>query len=149
MTRVDFAHGAPDRLKTACQVVYRHYLAGHYVVVYTAEAKRLARFDQLLWAFEPTAFIPHVGQGDELADTTPVVLVTDTPAQYLKTAHGGQRWLLNLDMACPPGANKFARILEIVSHHEADRTAARQRWMAYRDAGFDLRAHQLDTVHAD
>lgn len=149
MTRVDFAHGAADRLKTACQVVYRHYLAGHAVVVYTADTQRLARFDQLLWAFEPTAFVPHVREDDALASQTPVVLVTSAPARFLQAADTTQRWLLNLDAACPPDAQQFARILEIVSQREADRHEARARWLAYRDAGFELRAHQLNATHTD
>jgi len=148
MTRVDFAHGAPDRLKTACQVVHRHYLAGNQVVAYASDPGQLKRFDHLLWAFEPTAFIPHVMDSDESAPATPVVLTSGSPSQFLDAGQGTQRWLLNLDTACPPDASAFARILEIVSRHDDDKACARKRWMAYREAGFDLRAHQLDTIHA-
>lgn len=143
MTRVDFAHGASNRFHTACQVIQRHYLAGNQVVVYASDTRRLTHLDRLLWAFEPTAFIPHVMQDDELAPTTPVVLTSISPTHHRTTSQGTQRWLLNLDMACPPDAAQFARILEIVSHHDDDKTAARQRWASYRKAGFELRAHQL------
>lgn len=148
MTRVDFAHGAPDRLKTACQVVHRHYLAGHTVVVYASDPGLLTRFDRLLWAFEPTAFVPHAMDTDDQAATSPVVLTSSTPAQFQVSAHQTPRWLLNLDPACPPDAQAFDRVLEIVSHHDDDKACARKRWMAYREAGFELRAHQLDTIHA-
>jgi DNA polymerase IIIc chi subunit len=50
MTRIDFAFGAPDRLRMACQVVRKRYLAGQRLVVYCREGSRLAQFDRMLWA---------------------------------------------------------------------------------------------------
>ncbi|MGZ0843332.1 DNA polymerase III subunit chi, partial [Klebsiella pneumoniae subsp. pneumoniae] len=50
MTRIDFAFGAPDRLRMACQVVRKRYLAGQRLVVYCTEGSRLAAFDRMLWA---------------------------------------------------------------------------------------------------
>ena len=60
MTRIDFAFGAPDRLRMACQVVRKRVLAGQRLVVYCKDGSRLAAFDRMLWAFDDTAFVPHV-----------------------------------------------------------------------------------------
>ncbi len=149
MTRIDFAHGASHRLATACQVVYRHYLAGRKLVVYTGDTARLDRFDQLLWGFEPTAFVPHVHDHHALAAQSPIVLTSSNPGA-LATADQDAPipWLLNLDVHCPPEVDLFKRVLEIVSDHEQDRQAARARWIAYREAGYELHAHQL-ARHAD
>ena len=40
MSRVDFAFGAPDRLRMACEVVRKHYEAGRQVVVYLSDARQ-------------------------------------------------------------------------------------------------------------
>lgn len=140
MTRVDFAFGAPDRLRMACQVVRKHYKAGRHVVVYLSDARQLARFDRLLWGFESTAFVPHVSVDDPLATSTPILLTSAAPVPASE-----QSWLLNLDTQCPPGFEQFSRVLEIVSDREADRTQARERWRQYQTQGCKLHAHKLST----
>ncbi len=140
MSRVDFAYGAAHRLRAACRTTARHVQAGHRLLVYCTDPRRLRRFDGLLWDFDPASFIPHAYAHDPLADQADVILVADAQALAAAPATG---WLLNLDLACPPDAGQFARILEIVSGHEADREAARGRWAQYRDAGHDVRGHQL------
>jgi DNA polymerase-3 subunit chi len=127
MTRIDFAFGAPDRLRMACQVVRKRYLAGQRLVVYCKEGSRLAAFDRMLWAFDDTSFVPHVLANDPLAAETPVVLTSGDPWQAAQAAVADgqpQPWLLNLDDACPPGFDAFERLLEIVSDDPDDKQAA-------------------------
>lgn len=139
-TRVDFAFGAADRLLKACEVTRKQVGAGRRIVVYTRNASRLAKFDRLLWQFDSTAFVPHVMSSDPLADRTPVLLEGSEPDPTLANAGA---WLLNLDTECPPGARFYSRILEIVSGHPDDKAAARLRWRAYQDDGFELRAFDI------
>ena len=72
MTRIDFAFGASDRLRAACQATRKRYQAGQRLVVYCADGARLAAFDRMLWAFDDTSFVPHVLASDPLAADTPV-----------------------------------------------------------------------------
>lgn len=143
MSRIDFAFGVEHRLRTACDVVRKHYLAGRRVIVYTQDLPRLTYFDQLLWGFDNVAFVPHVGSDDPLAADTAVILTDGDPVQARDRAGAADAWLLNLDLHCPPGADAFSRILEIVSDHEQDKAAARLRWRQYSDAGHDLHAHNV------
>src|SRR5690606_31058137 len=105
--RVDFAFGASDRLLKACEVARKQVAAGRRLVVYTASAPRMTKFDGLLWQFEATAFVPHVMSSDPLAEITPVLLETGAPPISLAAAGA---WILNLDTECPPGAENFERI---------------------------------------
>lgn len=141
-TRVDFAFGAADRLLKACDVARKQVAAGRRLVVYTRNPARLAKFDRLLWQFEATAFVPHVMAGDPLAARSPVVL--DDQAGEPGPGQAGA-WLLNLDTECPPAGERYERILEIVSGHPDDKAAARQRWRAYQDTGFELRAFDISS----
>lgn len=145
MARVDFAFSAPDRLRTACVVTRKRYLAGETVLAYSADAQRLAAFDRLLWAFDPASFVPHVGMDDPLAADTPVVLLATAPGTWLDRLPEGAAlpWLLNLDDACPPDAARFERVMEIVSASDDDRQKARLRWREYVSAGHDVHAHDL------
>ncbi len=132
MTRIDFAFGAADRLRAACQAARKRYQAGQRLVVYCADGARLAAFDRMLWAFDDISFVPHVLATDPLAADTPVILTAAAPQA---AAAGDEPWLLNLDDDCPPGYDGFARVLEIVSDEPADRQAARQRWRVNQAAG--------------
>lgn len=143
MTRIDFAFGVQHRLRAACEVVHKHYLAGRRMIVYSSDLQRLAYFDRLLWGYDAAAFVPHVSTGDPLAPDTPVVLTSTDPLQAREQAGADDAWLLNLDLACPDAAGSFSRILEIVSNHDEDKAAARERWRAYQAAGHDVRGHDV------
>lgn len=139
--RVDFAFGAPNRLRTTCDVVRKHYLAGRKLIIYQSNPQELQRLDRMLWGFEPTAFVPHVMIDDELAPQTPILLCQHS--NDLPTRPHADLWLINLDTLGPPLPNAFFRILEIVSDQDADKNAARQRWRQYQQQGLDVRAHKL------
>jgi len=142
--QVDFAFGARDRLRTACQIARKRYMEGSRLVVYCSDSARLTAFDRLLWSFDDTSFIPHVLADDPLVADTPVVLTAGSP-QAAREAMGPQAepWLLNLDDACPPDCEAFARIMEVVSDDPLERQLARQRWRAYQAQGRRLQAHDL------
>lgn len=144
MSRIDFAFGATHRLRTACEVVRKHYLSGRKLLVYTQDSETLARFDRLLWSFDPTAFIPHVMADDPMAAHTPVRLTASPP----DAGSGEPPWLINLDQSCPPAIDRFERVLEIVSGREEDKLAARERWRQYKAAGHALHAHDLSGASA-
>jgi DNA polymerase-3 subunit chi len=145
MARVDFAFGAADRMRTACVVTRKRYMAGATVLAYSTDAQRLAAFDRLLWAFDPTSFVPHLSVDDPWAVDTPVVLSARTPGAWLDRLPESvaRPWLLNLDDHCPPDVNRFERVMEIVANGAEDRQLARLRWREYAGAGHDVHAHDL------
>ena len=139
MTEIDFAFGAPDRLKMACKVARKRHEAGQQLVVYCRDTVRLTAFDRMLWALDDISFIPHVWAGDPLAAQTPIVLT----ASDAETPH--HQWLLNLDDSWPPIYTRFERLIEIVSHDAPDREAARSRWRFYQECGHQIVRHDLAT----
>ena len=141
--RIDFAFGAPDRVLTACQTAAKRYLAGQRLVVYCSDKARLTAFDRMLWTFQDDAFVPHVMMDDPLSSDTAVVMTAGALPPPTPNAEDQLPWLLNLDDACPPGYEQYARIMEIVSDEPADKLAARQRWRTYQGAGHNLHAHDL------
>ncbi len=145
MARIDFAFGAPDRLRTACVIARKRHVAGDRVIVYCSDTQRLATFDRLLWAFDPASFVPHVGADDALVAATPVILASTSPGAVRERLgeHGPDAWLLNLDDDCAPDASQFARVMEVVSHDDGDRAQARLRWRTYAAQGHDLHGHDL------
>ena len=54
--------------------------------------------------------------------------------------------LLNLRTERPQSFSRFQRLVEIVTHDEADRATARERFKFYRDRGYEIRTHDLSTA---
>ncbi len=142
MARVEFHHDAPDKLRHACELVARWHAAGRHVWIHCASDAVAARIDQMLWVFEPLAFIPHVRDGHPLAGVSPVRIGRD-PAWAPDDA-----LLLNLSDLVPDGFERRDHIVEIVGQDPADREAARARFMRYRQSGFEMHTQHATAGHA-
>jgi len=142
MTSIDFHFNTPDRLEYACRLIRKIVNAGQAnaaapLVVFCQDEDRLQQFDDLLWQFSPTDFIPHVRATDPLAKDTSVLLTADDarlPVHHL---------LLNLDDAPPPFFSRYVRLLEVVSLLDDDKLKARERFTFYRDRGYAMTRHDL------
>ncbi len=137
MTRIDFYHGAADKVAAACRLLNELYLGGRRVMVYAPDDALLARLDTLLWSQPALGFVPHCRLGSPLATETPIVIGT----QLEQTPH--YEVLINLDGELPPSFSRFEQLIEIVGNDNADRTPARARFKFYRDRGYALQAHDF------
>ena len=137
MTSIDFYFNAGDRLQVACRLAGKALAQGKRMLIYAPQADLAQRVDRMLWTWPATAFVPHCLAADPLAAETPVVIALDAGAE------AGRDVLLNLCAECPPFFERYERLLEIVSQHEADRLAGRARFKFYRDRGYPIRNHDL------
>ncbi|HTM69677.1 MAG TPA: DNA polymerase III subunit chi, partial [Luteimonas sp.] len=97
-----------------------------------AQAEEL---DDLLWAFDDDAYVPHQIAGDEEDELAPVLIATpdvDVPLRPL---------VLNLRDAAVEGA--FERVLEVVPADESARGPLRERWKAYKARGLEVKSHDM------
>ncbi|MCX7960855.1 MAG: DNA polymerase III subunit chi [Burkholderiales bacterium] len=137
MTTVDFYINVADRERTACRLAGKAAAQGRRMHVLVPDPAAAERLDRLLWAWPATAFVPHCMDGDPLAPETPVLIGLQPQA----APEGAV--LLNLCPACPPGFERYARILEVVTTDEEDRRLARARYARYREQGCAIRTHDL------
>jgi DNA polymerase III subunit chi len=141
MTEVSFHFNVPDALGYTCRLLRKATRQGARVTV-TGEADALAGLDRALWSFDPIEFIPHVllRRGETAAErlrATPVCLAEDLSGALHHDV------LVNLGAATPPGFETFARVIEVVSTEENDRTAARARWKHYATRGYAIERHEV------
>ena len=74
---------ARARLKFACRIAEKAYLAGQRVFVWLEDAAELRSFDELLWTFADRSFVPHEIYGDARQwQDTPVLLGWETQPEY-------------------------------------------------------------------
>jgi DNA polymerase-3 subunit chi len=129
--QVEFHTGVADTVGFACRLLRKAHQSGARVIV-TAPEDTLATLDDALWTFEAQGFVPHVrlpGADPALAARTPIWLAAALPA--------GERppVLVNLGAAPAPGADDFARVIEVVGAGDEERRAGRQRWRHYEGWG--------------
>lgn len=134
---IRFYHNAPDRLRVACVLTAKAGARGHKVSVFAPDNGTARHFDQMLWGFQPLAFVPHVAAGSPLAAETPVVIGNTLDV----LPH--DEVLVNLGDELPASFDRFQLVLEIVGPSEPERQAARRRYRSYKDRGYTLSAHDL------
>jgi len=141
--RVDFyvsdEAGADVRLRLACRVAEKAYLAKQKVVV-LLEPDDLRRFDDLLWVFGDGSFVPHDVLNAAGTDCDAPVALTTGP---LPPGHADV--LINLGGPVPPGFEKFARVAEFLDARPEVRAAGRERFKAYRARSIDPQTHNVGT----
>ncbi|NML25534.1 DNA polymerase III subunit chi [Zoogloea dura] len=136
-TEIRFYHNAPDRLRVACVLTAKACAGGKRISVFAPDGGTARHFDQMLWAFQPLAFVPHVPAGSPLAAETPVVIGTTLDV----LPHDDV--LINLGDELPAGFDRFELVLEIVGPSDPERAAARGRYRDYKARGYTLAAHDL------
>jgi DNA polymerase III subunit chi len=141
VSKVEFHTQASNRLLYACRLL-RKAAASEAQVQVTADDETLQQFDQLLWAFSGTDFVPHCFEDApaQVLERSPIVLTLHPHAQ------AAQAVLLNLGADIPAGFEGFGRIIEIVSEDPNDKQQARSRWKRYAGAGCDLSSHDLQAT---
>lgn len=138
MTDVRFYHNAPDRLRVACVLTAKASGGGRRVSVFAPDGNIARHFDQMLWSFQPLAFVPHVAAGSPLAAETPVVIGTRLEAMPDDDV------LINLGDDLPDGFERFSLVIEVVGPSDPERQAARGRFRRYKEQGHALSAHDLN-----
>jgi DNA polymerase-3 subunit chi len=138
--RVDFyvsaEAGESARLRLACRVAEKAYLARQSVVAWFDDAEALRRFDELLWTFGDGTFVPHDTVAGAACDA-PVALTTGPlPARDSEV-------LLNLGSAVPGCFEKFARVAEFLDARPEVRAAGRDRFKAYRARSIEPQTHNV------
>ena len=141
MARADFyLIGKPrfreQPLLLVCELARKACDAGLPMLVLCASAAQAEQLDDLLWSFDPDAYVPHQIVGaDEDEEEVPVLLAAPEHDAGLRPM------VLNLrDAAVPDG---FERVLEVVPADDSARGPLRERWKQYVARGIDVKKHDL------
>ncbi len=141
MPRADFyLIGKPrfreQPLLLVCELARKASDAGLPMLVLCASTAQAEALDDLLWSFDPDAYVPHQIIGaDEDEDEVPVLIAAPEHDAALRPL------VLNLrDAPVPEG---FERVLEVVPADESARGPLRERWKQYAARGVDVQKHDM------
>jgi DNA polymerase-3 subunit chi len=141
MPRADFYLIEKERFREeplllVCELARKATDAGQHTLVLVRDAAQAEALDDLLWSFDPDAYVPHQIAGTDEDEDEAAVLIAppgvDAPLRPL---------LVNLRDAAPQGA--FERVLEVVPADPAARGPLRERWKHYQSLGFELKKYDM------
>jgi DNA polymerase-3 subunit chi len=140
--RVDFyvseEAGEPARLRLACRIAEKAYLAKQRVVVFSDDAALLPKMDDLLWIFGDGSFVPHdVVTSEGASCEAPVALTTGPLPREMTDV------LINLGGAVPAFFEKFGRVAEFLDARPDVRAAGRERFKTYRTKSIEPQTHNV------
>jgi DNA polymerase III subunit chi len=150
------------RLKLACRLAEKAYLASQRALIWHTDRDELQALDELLWTFADGSFVPHEWLTSNSAAEAPVLLSADWPVP-LAIPGGGVPgpdlvsarsslcnspaspfdFVVNLAADPPPFLHLTRRVAEIVDGDETRRRAGRARFKAYRELGIEPATHTL------
>lgn len=122
----------------ACKLIEKAYELGHEVYILMENKQDALAFDELLWEFEPSSFIPHHIQGEGPKPPPPVQIGFEAS----KPSHI-QDILINFSKAIPKNFKQFKRICEIVTENETIKVIKREHYKFYQGQQFTIDTHKL------
>ncbi|MGH8074983.1 MAG: DNA polymerase III subunit chi [Lysobacter sp.] len=139
--RADFYLIAKPRFRDqplllVCELAKKASDAGMATLVLARDAAQAEQLDDLLWSFEPDAFVPHqiAGIEDDEDEATVLIAAPDTDIAL-------RPLVINLRDAAVEG--EFDRVLEVVPADESARAPSRERWKQYLARGLDVSKHDM------
>ncbi|GAA0590419.1 DNA polymerase III subunit chi [Caenispirillum bisanense] len=134
MRRVDFYHLLQWPLEQALPPLLGKVLeSGQRAVVLTSSRPRAEALSAVLWTFRPDGWLPHGVPGDGFEADQPVWL-TDSDDRP-----NGAGILLLTDGMTTARMDEYDRCLDLFDGRDDSAVeAARRRWVACRDAGWEL-----------
>jgi DNA polymerase-3 subunit chi len=127
-----------SRLRLACRIAEKAYLAGQAVLIWHTDPVEVAELDDLLWTFADRSFVPHetlLAPGATVE--APVLLSAGIVPERRHDV------LINLADEVPSFLERVERVADIVDGDDARRRAGRARFRAYREAGVEPGAHKI------
>ena len=139
--RADFYLIAKPRFREqplllVCELARKASDAGMATLVLARDAVQAEQLDDLLWSFDPDAFVPHQLAGAEIDEEEATVLIA-TPDLDVAL----RPLVINLRDTAVEG--EFDRVLEVVPADESARAPSRERWKQYAARGLDVSKHDM------
>ena len=132
-------------LRYACKLAEKHWLSGSRVLIQTDSVDDSKTLNDLLWNVREDSFIPHGIASLEPVDQQQPILIS-----HQKVSDNNFQHIVNLSsrpadttqQADP--TNEFV-IEECLNQNEERKQCGRQHYKIYRDAGYTLEHHTLET----
>ncbi|AAN56420.1 DNA polymerase III subunit chi [Shewanella oneidensis MR-1] len=129
-----------DLYQLACRLSQRAFIDQQQVYIHCQDKNVAFEIDELLWQFDPSAFVPHNLKGEGPTTGSPVEIGFDRLGP-----NKSRQLLINLADQVPPFAVNFGQIFDFVANDDQHKVIARERYRQYRGLGIELTTQNLAT----
>ncbi|MFB2800095.1 DNA polymerase III subunit chi [Shewanella seohaensis] len=129
-----------DMYQLACRLAQQGFINQQQVYIHCQDKNIAFEIDELLWQFEPSAFVPHNLKGEGPTTGSPVEIGFDRLGP-----NKSRQLLINLADQVPPFAVNFGQIFDFVANDDQHKAIARERYRQYRGLGIELTTQNLAT----
>ncbi len=146
MISVDFYILPDDTLaslqKYACKLAESQWQQGRRILIQTENLTQSQSLDDLLWSFKENSFIPHAVATLEPIDQQQPILIS-----HQKIADNNFESIINISSQLADITNRSTLIIkEILNQQEKRKISGRQNYKFYRESGYTLSHHTLETI---
>ncbi len=150
MISVDFFILPDDSLASlqryVCKLAEAHWQENRRTLIQTDDLTQSQSLDDLLWAFKINSFIPHAVATLESVDHQQPILIS-----HQKISNESFESIINISSRPANIPNKTSKrntliIKEILNQQEERKISGRQNYKFYRDSGYTLNHHTLETI---
>lgn len=137
MTDIDFyilsAQQDEQRLDFACRLIEKAYRSRCKVYIHFNNEAEAKAFDELLWSFRDSSFIPHGLIGSQkLEENCPIHL------GYGELQPPNFDVMVNLATEIPSTVARYKRVLEVVIQQDDVLAATRNHYRYYKERGYPI-----------
>lgn len=116
-----------------CEIAAERWRSGKRVLIACEDEKQAYRLDEALWARPAESFVPHNLAGEGPRGGAPVEI-----AWPQKRSSSPRDILISLRTSFADFATAFTEVIDFVPYEDSLKQSARDRYKAYRVAGFNL-----------
>ena len=122
------------RERYTCRLVEKVYQLAHPIQIIFSDAQKMKEFDELLWTYSETSFVPHEVSSAEPSDAR--VVLTMEPIEPVADN------MVAINLSDKPIELDVARVAEIVDSNNADLAAVkRSHFLHYKQQGCEIVTH--------
>ena len=137
MTEIIFYTGIDEELTFLVKLSEKTLKMRRKACIATRDAVHSKAVSEYLWTHDPTKFIPHSVDPEELNnELTALELRHDETSSHLDI-------LINLTQKTPSQFSSFQRLVEIITKGKDSIEVGRQRFKWYRDRGYNIKVHKM------
>ncbi|CAM4452659.1 MAG: DNA polymerase III subunit chi [Legionellaceae bacterium] len=142
MPRIDFyllkENTLGARLHCACRIIDKAYQQNHKIYIQVNTLEIAQQLDDILWIFRDISFIPHQIYNENNPLNSPIQIGIIPPPENFSDI------LINLTEEIISQYKQFQRVIEIIPNQEELKHKARNHYRIYREAGCELKLHDLN-----
>jgi DNA polymerase III subunit chi len=121
----------------ACRLIEKAYSNDLKIYVHIANEEEAQKFDTQLWTFRDISFVPHeIYNQNSTAQASVLIGFNTTPTEK-------KDMLINLTTEIPSFHQQFNHIIEIIPDDKDLRAAARKKYKAYQQLGYQMETFNI------